>query len=92
MISTTVSGPYGAPDDLAVRLHRIVVGAKNGDIMCRRQLPTQLEGVYFRARLVPRQEIVNGVKDPQRGDYRITVAPGAAPSRDRFEAFLNRRR
>jgi hypothetical protein len=46
-----------------VRSGEIVLGADDEQVVAARQLAAQFEGVDLRTGAVPREEIVNGVKD-----------------------------
>ena len=60
-----------APVHLAVRTRRVVLSGQHGDVMAARLGAGQLARVDLRPRLMPRQKIVNRVKDAQRPDVRI---------------------
>jgi hypothetical protein len=68
-----------APGDMPMRPGRIELRAQHADVMARRQLAAELEGVDLRASLVAGQKIVNDVKDVQ---MRI-IASGISDRRQR---------
>src|SRR5215468_7613395 len=51
------------PCDMAVAPPGIVFGAQNADVVSRCELPTETKRVDFRSGAMPRQEIVNRVKE-----------------------------
>src|SRR2546425_13366444 len=62
---------------MAVTSARIVVRAQHGDVVAGRLRPTELQRVDLRAGMMPRQEIVDGVKNPEGGSHRNLIIGNA---------------